>query len=143
MNISQALKRKNQLAGEVKKLGVRMSSSNSYTEQNPAKYNSKEVMNQWYNKKNELIELKSLIDRASLPIRGHIYEINEIKDSLALLKYMSVRDEEIIYGGETPNVKYNAVIPELERDEEVERLEARIISLQDQIDSFNATTNVI
>ena len=68
MNLSQALKQKNRLAGEYVRLAAILSRENSRRNDNPSKIDVQVVYTQMVETSNQLGELKAKIAAANVPI---------------------------------------------------------------------------
>jgi hypothetical protein len=142
MNLKQALKKKNKLAGQLKTTLNRMLDNNSYLEgQNPS-YDSLEMLSSANELSKELAELKTKIQLANGPVHHLIYEMGELKNMITHLNRMNCNNGiEINYRHETP-VNRISIIDQVKRDNLVEEIENRIDEINDELDRFNAITNI-
>lgn len=143
MNIKQALKQKNKLVSEIKDLYAKFNTYNSFEDGQERPYDPQELYNQWLNKTNELITLKTSIHVANSPIFGLIFRMSELKTlskGLRALNTLSGKKNDPYGRGEA--TLHNAVIGVVDRDVIVKRMEDEIESIQEQLDKFNATTNI-
>lgn len=142
MNLKQALKKKNKLAGQLKTALNRMMDNNSYLEGHNPSYNSIKMLNAANNLSKELAELKTKIQLANSPVLHLIYEMGELKSIITHLSRMNCNSgTEINYRNET-TVNRISVIGQVQKDELVEQLENRIDEINDELDRFNAITNI-
>ena len=143
MNIAQALKQKAVLVSKIAKITSRMLESNSYNVKNKPSYNSKELYNQLLELKSKLVALKLAIMKASDPIREQILTMAEIKDTITNLNAMNVS------AGEVSNYRSDALIvmactiSMIERDAIISAAEETILKIQNDVDNFNAVTQVV
>lgn len=145
MNINAALKAKNEYAGKIAKIDARLLSSNRYPKGTQPSYNTTALMNERLAHEEYLISLKAKISRATQPIFYDILLMGELKSRIKVLNQMPVNeltDESRRWRSEAAIVEYVVTIGEKQRDDIVSELEARIRTLQDEIDKFNATTEV-
>lgn len=142
MNLKQALKKKNKLAGQLKTTLNRMLDNNSYLEGQTPSYDSLEMRRAATELSKELVELKTKIQSANAPVLHLIYEMGELKNMITHLNRMNCNNGiEINYRHETP-VNRISIIDQVKRDEWVERIEDRIDEINDELDRFNAITNI-
>jgi hypothetical protein len=142
MNLKQALKKKNKLVGQLKTTLNRMMDNNSYLEGHNPSYNSIEMRRAATELSRELAELKTKIQLANAPVLHLIYEMGELKNMITHLNRMNCyAGVEINYRNETP-VNRISLIGQVQRDEWVERIEDRIDEINDELDRFNAVTNI-
>lgn len=122
-----------------------MLSSNSVEEGKTSTYDSREQFELLTKKIDELNALKVRISIATQGVLPSILKQAELKSMVTNLKSMSVAD-----GADHTYSRYNggvavtkvANIKEKERDEMIASMEAEIDSLQDEIDTYNATTTI-
>jgi len=143
MNIKQALKRKNVLINEIKKEYAKIVAYNSVDVGNKRPYSAKVALDNYLMLTDELIELKTAIHIANMPVYGKIFRLSELK---SMIKYLSVLNcnegkESPRYGGTVDRV-LEVEISIVNRDVLVNTLEAEIDSIQDQLDLHNATTEL-
>lgn len=143
MNISQALKVKNRLVGELAALKIRLSLNNRWVVGNIAAYDNKEVFDEYLKKMGDLIKLKSSITAASLPVAIIIYRMGELKSLVVMLRSLNCNGgiETDRYGSGTP-LSYNVSMKQKDRDATVQETEQEISSLQDELDIFNGKTEI-
>ena len=142
MNLKQALKKKNKLAGQLKTTMNRMSESNSFLQGHNPSYNSLEMLGKATELSKELADLKTKIQLANAPVLHLIHEMGELKNIITNLTRMKCYSgPEVSYRNETP-VNRISIITELRRDELVEQLENRIDEINDELDRFNALTSI-
>lgn len=142
MNIKQALKRKNKLASKLKQALAIMSTSNSIVVGANAAYSSQAKLKEATDTAMELVALKAKIHAANVPVAGLIFEASELKGMIQALRNMSCNSGAVYgYRSETP-IQYTAEISELRRDELVADLEARLDEINEQLDQFNAITQI-
>ena len=145
MNIKKALKEKNRLVKEIQDLHVRVATYNSIEVGNVRPYSAKESMEKINQKSNELVELKTNIHRANVPIYHHIFRLSELKSTIARIKNLDCNEGSVqdyySRNRETPLVK-ETEISIVERDEMVKHMEGQIEEIQDILDNHNQITEI-
>lgn len=155
MNIAQALKTKNRIIGEMNKLFSfvekhnvshrKAGSDRTLTSTGATPESVKETFDNYLNLTKKLIALKASIQVASSPVASKLVEMAEAKSLLSKIHAIPVRESVSIeggYGKETYEVEYSSAITEKAQIEKVEEAQNTINNLQDEIDAFNATTQV-
>jgi hypothetical protein len=143
MNIAQALKHKNKLIKEINDLWHKIKAYNSYNEKNPPPYDSKELLLEHTKKVGELVRLKTLIHRASAPVREDIFSLSELKSRISDIRALPTKEGEHArgFGAEVADI-YKANITTAERDKLVKEYEDGIEELQEKLDQFNHATRL-
>jgi hypothetical protein len=145
MTIKQALKLKNKLVKEITEAMGKVQTYNSAEVGNTKPYSSKESLDEVTNLTNRLVELKTKIHQANLPVYGKIFRMSELKSLASKIKsvdctegtandYYSRRSDVVI-------VK-SAEISILDRDAMVKNMELEIEKIQDELDTHNALTQI-
>lgn len=150
MNIAQALKQKNRLVGEMNKLFTyvvkhNVSTTKAGSEDKSQVKDIKEAFTKLMDTFEKLVAIKTATQTASAPIARKLVEIAETKNILSKISSIPVRELVEIqqgYGKEPFEIKYTSQITEEEQINTVSGLQERINTLQDEIDAFNATTQV-
>jgi hypothetical protein len=141
MNIHKALRKKNEIVGEIAKLDTRVY-SNRWAKDNEPAYDSRQVLEEREKLVKELVSLKSKISAASQEIFTKILLMEELKGLIKVLHSMPC-DKGKEHGTYSASVvEYEVKITQKERDELVAKLEAEIRSIQEEIDAFNAKTEI-
>jgi len=142
MNIKQALKLKNKLVANIKEGYTIIQSQNSIEKGNPRRYSVKDKLDEVMKYTNELVEIKRHIHNANQPVFEKIFLMAELKGMVKELKKMSVEEGKQLSGyralAEEKEVEMNIA----ERDARVKELEETIERIQDELDVFNATTEI-
>jgi len=142
MNIKQALKLKNKLVANIKEGYAIIQSQNSIEKGNPRRYSVKDKLDEVMKYTNELVEIKRHIHNANQPVFEKIFLMAELKGMVKELKKMSVEEGKQLSGyralAEEKEVEMNIA----ERDARVKELEETIERIQDELDVFNATTEI-
>jgi hypothetical protein len=140
MTVAQALKEKNRLAAQLKKLWGRLNQWNSIIDGNTRLYEPRDLLTEIEETKIKLIAIKTGIHMASQTVRNKIFELSELKSHLNYLNTLNVKSGRIYDYGE---YQYrSAVVTELEKDNMQNEIEKRIEQIQAELDQFNHTTKI-
>jgi hypothetical protein len=145
MKLHKGLKLRKKLVGEIAKLKEQIKAKNSYSEGSvdPQKYNVNEIYAELLKKTDELISLKYVINEANREIQDKIFRLSEFKSLLTFWNEVPVVEGAQIQGySETRTVEYHAQIDELRRNEMVAEFQGVIDAIQDEIDTYNYTTEI-
>jgi hypothetical protein len=144
MKLSKALKLKNKKVTDYNNTVTKMVSYNSYDVDTKQSYNSTELYMEVIDKREDLIKFKTAIHLTSEPIREKIFRLGEYKNLLMNLNRLSTT-EGVVKGrgyGEFDKSTYACSINELQKVEMMEWYQTEIENIQDEIDVFNATTEL-
>ena len=143
MTINQALKQKNVLAGKLVVLKTRIYNSNRFIKGETPSYNAATVLKEYQATQEAMIELKTQISTASTPIIGVIIKLAELKLFIAQFKALQVNKglEASRYNSGLP-LEYDVSITQLEKDELTDIYQQHILQFQEELDQFNAKTNI-
>lgn len=146
MTIKQALKYKNKLVKRINEAFQKVYTYNTVEEGQTRPYDVKESLNEYLSLTNELIDLKSAIHTANLPVYHKIFQLSELKSQVSKINLLSCEEGKISdrYSRMTegaPLIK-TSTINIVERDRMVKDLEAQIEQIQEELDVHNATTNI-
>ena len=134
------------MAAEYTDLVNKMISSNSSVSTAKKNYNSKELYTKAIQVQGDIIKLKTAIHEASAPIRSKIFEIGELKSFISYFNRISTQEgvvKERGYGAGVSEDIYVVDFTELEKVEIVKSLQDQIEAIQEELDNFNATTEVV
>ena len=142
MNIRQALKEKNKIVKEITESTRKLQTYNSVEVGNKRPYSPVTLCGEIEKLTVSLVELKSKIHRANLPVFELIFEMSELKSNAKALAKMDCTqgksnkdryrmDSELVMESE---------ISIRERDEMIKDLEDRIEEIQDALDMHNTMT---
>ena len=142
MNVSQALKKKNKLAVELKKQYAIAQKFNSQEAGNPRRYSVQAALDRAAGITDELIELKTKIHLANAPVYSKIFRMAELKGRIKELKKISTDEgkHEGRYGSPASEKEVEINIAQV--DVFVEMLEEQIEEIQSELDVHNATTTI-
>ena len=145
MTIKQALKHKNKLAQKITDAFNKVKLYNSMEEGQNRPYDVEQSLDEYFKLTRELVELKTKIHTANMPVYGKIFEMSELKSQVSKLKDLDCAEGKVRsyhrLVDDTPVVK-NAVISIVERDSMISKLEEIIENIQEQLDVHNATTHI-
>ena len=152
-SLSQALKQKNRLAGEIARAREIVQRENSRKESQAVRADVRAVFEQNVARSRELAAFKGAIAAANAGVlsgdRGIYAKLNlqaELRGLIVFLKGLNTKEGEelervgFLSRDEAARTVYVAVITRDEVDRRVATYQAEIEQLQDEIDAFNATT---
>ena len=146
MNLAQALKTKNRLAGELVRQQAILQRENARRSDNVSKVNCQEIWDKIQEVSNQLGELKGKITQANIGIYPMLERMAELKSRITFIQTLPKREGEDIQsmGYNQPNVTYTwtSFITQEACDAMVTVLQNQINDLQDKIDAYNATTQI-
>jgi hypothetical protein len=145
MKLHKALKLRKKLVGDIARLKVEIQTKNSFTEGslNAEKYNVNTLYLLLQEKINQLIGLKYAINEANREIQANIYTISEYKALIAFWNEVPVKEGTQIVGySDGTTINYLVQIDEAKRNEMVAEFQIKVDALQEEIDTFNYTTDI-
>lgn len=146
MNLAQALKKKNRLAGEIVRAQSILQRENARRSDNVSKVDRKEAFEKIIVLSKELGYLKAAIAKANVGIYSALERMAEYKSLISFYQSLDKREgEEITFVGRDQEklvYTWNSFITQAECDIRVAELQQLINDLQDQVDTYNATTNI-
>jgi hypothetical protein len=142
MNIKQALKLKNKLVANIKECYNVIQTQNSIEKGNPRRYSVRDKMDEVMKYTTELVEIKRHIHNANQPVFEKIFLMAELKGMVKELKRMSVEEGKQSDRYSMNSSEKEVEITVLERDANIKELEETIEKLQDELDTFNAITQI-
>jgi len=146
MKLSQALKVKNRLAGEVSRLNQILQRENSRRNDNQSTVDREAVWMEIQKTSEELGVLKGRISQANVSIYPKLERMGELKARIAFINSLPKRQgEEVQFiGRDQEKLVYNwdVCIGQERADALVVELQKQIEVLQDEVDAFNATTEI-
>lgn len=145
MTISKALKEKNRLLKKIQTDTQNMLSNNSHIVGTKVNYDSKVLLNSIIKDTAELVSLKTKIHRASDPVRDVIFNLSETKLLLSRLQGLNTQSGLVVstgYSSGKVEVEYETTISFEDKASLIKDLELYIEENQDQLDIFNAKTEI-
>lgn len=143
-----ALKSKNRLASEVKRLAAIFQRINCWEVGKESNHDPKKMLTAYEEAVKKLVKVKAAIASANTGIYEKIEKMAELKSQIVL--YQSLDTKKGIYkeslgdwsAKTTVEVKYDCYINRESVDSLVNDAQKMINNLQDEIDEYNATTEV-
>ncbi len=146
MNLAQALKQKNRLAGELVRQQQILQRENARRNDSVSQVDRSDVWEKILSISDELGELKGKITQANVGIYPALERMAELKARIGFIQGLQKRegDEIIPLHGDREPLKYTweSFINQTKCDELVAELQEQINDLQDQVDEYNATTQI-
>ena len=144
MKLYKALKLRKKLVGEISKIKEQICSKNSYLEGKPLRYDVHFLTTTLNEKTNELIKLKCAINKTNNVIQSDIYRLAELKGLVIMWNGVSVNEGEQTFGyGEKTVLNFKVQVNEEERDVMLAKIQQEIDDIQEKLDTFNYTTDLI
>ena len=142
MTIAQALKEKNKKIAGIQKIWEKIHRYNSVQEGAERPYSTKDLYLQAERELANLVELKTRIHSASAPVRSLVFELSELKALVQRVRSVSTANGTWREKYENITTIMNAELDILWQDDKVEKIENRIDSIQEKLDTFNHTTEI-
>lgn len=146
MKLAKALKEKNRLVGDIKRLQAILQRENSRLSTSTSKVDLAEVVQSLADQTEKLIKLKSAIFAANVGIYKKILRMGELKAHIAFLASLDTRDGEFFgnpYGSGTSLPETRKAYYKTEDIDGVTLdFQNKIAQLQDEIDEYNGITDV-
>jgi hypothetical protein len=145
MKLSKALKEKKRLAAEIAHLKNLINSKNSYLEGSnvPEKFDVKELYGKLQGKIQDLVNLKIVINEANRDIQPMIYLLGEYKAMISFLSILNVQEGVVPASYNRGENTFEVQFDELKREEMLKEYQDKADALQDEIDTYNYTTDVM
>jgi len=145
MKLSKALKEKKKLIGEIQRLKNLIETKNSYVDGSniPEKFDVNELYSQLQSKIQELVNLKIAINEANKEIQSSIYLIGEYKALINFFDTLNTTEGPKEKFGTDGIINYHAQFDELKKEELIKMYQDKADRLQDQIDTYNFTTEIV
>lgn len=146
MNLAQALKQKNRLAGELVRQQQILQRENARRSDSVSTVNRLEVWQKIIELSEKLGELKGRITQANVNIYPALERMAELKARISYLNSLPKREgEEVSFVGRDQEklvYTWDSQINQQKSDELVAELQQETNDLQDEVDNYNATTEV-
>ena len=142
MTLARALKERSRLAGKLKRDFEIINRENSMIEGSVRSFDLRLIYAECRDLHQRLVQIKKAIAAANAPIAGRLAEMDEIKSMISYLRGVntSVGYKPRSYSNEKD--LYEVVLGAAELNSEEESLQKRCEELQDEIDTFNAVTEI-
>lgn len=146
MKLSQALKLKNRLAGELVRQQQILQRENARRSDSKSNVDREAVWKEVLRLSDELGALKGRITQANIGVYPMLERMAELKSRIAYVQSLPKReDEEVQFIGrdqEKLTYQWNSFITQEKSDAMVQEIQEQINDLQDKVDAYNATTEV-
>lgn len=147
MKLHKALKLRKKLIGEIAQLKAQIQVKNSYLigSLNAEKYNVPKLYETLLQKVDELTGLKFVINEANREIQSKIYVLAEYKALISFWNGVSTAEGTQESGGfrfGEATREYKVQVDEETRNKYVKDFQTRVDALQEEIDTFNYTTDI-
>jgi hypothetical protein len=146
MKLSQALKIKNRLAGEIAQQQQILQRENARRNDSVSTVDRSAVYTRILELSKDLGDLKAKIAKANIGVYANLERMAEMKGHVAFLTGLQKREgEEVQFIGRDQEklvYKWDSFINQTACDEKVAALQKQIGALQDAVDTYNATTDV-
>lgn len=146
MKLSQALKLKNRLAGELVRQQQILQRENARRSDSKSNVDREAIWKEVLRLSDELGALKGRITQANIGVYPMLERMAELKSRIAYVQSLPKReDEEVQFIGrnqEKLTYQWNSFITQEKSDAMVQEIQEQINNLQDKVDAYNATTEV-
>ena len=144
MKLQKALKLRKSLVNDITKIKQQIKDKNSYLVggNTKVKIDVENLYTTLLEKINELVGLKYAINQANAEIQDKIYLLSEQKALIAFWKEVSVLEGAQAIGYSEHVKEYAVQIDEINRDSIVNDLQKKVDAIQDEIDTYNYTTDI-
>lgn len=145
MKLHKALKLRKKLIGDIARLKSQIQSKNSYLDGSlkADKYNVPKIYEELLTKVDELTGLKFVINEANREIQSKIYVLAEYKALIAFWNGVPTAEGTQVHGySDAKTLEYKVQVDEETRNKYVEDFQKRVDALQEEIDTYNYTTDV-
>ena len=146
MNLSQALKAKNRLAGELVRQQQILQRENARRSDSVSEVDCDVVWNKILDLSSQLGELKGKITQANVGIYPALERMAELKSRISFIQTLPKREgpEVTFVGRDQEKVEYTweSYIGQAITDDTISDLQEKINALQDKVDAYNATTQI-
>jgi hypothetical protein len=146
MNVSQALKLKNRLAGELVRQQQIFQRENARRNDSVSKVNRIGVWGNILKLSDDLGKLKGKIALANVGIYSSLERMAELKSRIGFLSSLDKREgpEVVSFGGdrEPKTYQWDSFINQEKCDSLISDIQKEIDALQDNVDAYNASTQI-
>ena len=142
MNLTKALKHKKKLIRLAEEQYLRFAKFNSTVVGTHSPYSAETAFNEWIRLTEELVELKTKIHLANGPIMHKIHRMSELKGMIHRFRNVDTKSGMQRDYYDKDAVEYAAFIDVVKKDTQIHIWEGMIEELQEEIESYNATTKI-
>lgn len=142
MNLTKALKHKKKLIKLADEQYLRFSKFNSTLVGTESPYSAEQAFNEWLRLTDELVELKTKIHIANGPIMDKIHRMSELKSMIYRFRSVDTKSGVHREYYEKETIEYTAFFDVVRKDTQIHAWECMIEELQEEIETYNATTKI-
>ena len=142
VSLAKCLKIKNRLAGRLKEVQTDIQTYNSVLEEKVGQVDVKALFEMRGQIIDSLIDLKTRIMKANLPIQSELIRQAELKSSIQFLNDIQTIDGLDRHSYQNTEIRYVAVLKKQSVNQQRRILEKEIDEIQDRVDTFNHQTKI-
>lgn len=144
MNLTKALKQKKKLVKQADEFYSRFTNYNSSEVGTILPYNPDEMFKRWLETTEELVNLKTKIHQANVPIAEKIFKLGEIKNIISRLRGVDTKEGKVRdrYSTNDTAIEYTVYVNLISKDLQIKKYEETLERLQEEIEAFNAITKI-
>ena len=144
MNLTKALKQKKKLVKQADEFYSRFANYNSSEIGTTSPYNPDEMLKRWLETTEELVNLKTKIHQANVPIAEKIFKLGEIKNIISRLRGVDTKEGKVRdrYSTNDTAIEYTSCVNLISKDLQIKKYEETLERLQEEIEAFNAITKI-
>jgi hypothetical protein len=144
ITLARALKYKNRLAEQIRKVEQNVCTFNSMIAGGEREIDCNGSMEEREGLVTNLVDLKLKIDAANEPIKARIFTLQELKGKIAFLSRIPTQHGKTVsqFYREEADITYEAVIRKKEIDDLTKVLEREVDTIQEQLDQHNNVTTI-
>jgi hypothetical protein len=140
INLAKALKRKKRMATDLADLLLKIQTQNTYVEGNTPVKSTTELLKEYEQSLEKFIKFKTKIQIANAPIFSKIFELAETKGYLqGINRFQTEVDNSYMQPGQKEK---RSSLATHDKEDLIKALKDKIEKLQDELDAFNATTEI-
>ena len=143
MNLTKALKHKKKLIRQADEAYTRFMAFNSKEVGSTTPYSAEEAFNAWLGLTAQVVELKTKIQKANMPIMEKIFKLGELKNQISRMRGIETKQgRHRDRYGDGEYLEYECFMNLVQKDTQVKAWEAELEELQEEIEAFNAMTKI-
>lgn len=144
VRLRKALQVKNRIAGEIAQLGKLIQTNNSHQD-GASRFDVSKLISDREVLVKKLVEIKTAISKANTEIYEKIALMAELKSEIQLYRGLNTNEGTASsgYGVEAKFIKIVATVNAAMVEDKVRELTLKIEKLQDEVDYFNSTTEIV
>ncbi len=143
MNLTKALKHKKKLIRQADEAYTRFMAFNSKEVGSTTPYSAEEAFNAWLGLTAQVVELKTKIQKANMPIMEKIFKLGELKNQISRMRGIETKQgRHRDRYGDGAYLEYECFMNLVQKDTQVKAWEAELEELQEEIEAFNAITKI-